>query len=159
MFEDVCFISDFPQDINLNSRNQLHSDTKAALLYRDSYSIHALNGVRMESSLATVSSNDINKDMIIKQPNVDIRRELVRKLTPEQLVAVLDAKVIDENKDYQLLGIDLGDNRVRPFLKMNNPSMPGVVHIEGVSPTCKTVKDALMFRNGLSTFEEPIDLT
>jgi len=55
--------------------------------------------------------------------------------------------VIDRKGDYELLLLDLGDGRRRPYLKMRNPSL-GVYHIEGVHPDCSTVVEALRWRNG-----------
>jgi hypothetical protein len=55
------------------------------------------------------------------------------------------------------LSIDLGDGRYRPYLKMINPSL-GVVHVEGVHPDCKTVEEAICFRNQLKEFSLPITL-
>ena len=99
--------------------------------------------------------------MFLAEENVDCRRELSRKLGIEKTVEMLGAEVVDTYKSevggkYELLMIDF-DNRgiKRPYLKMQNPSMVDVYHIEGVHPDCKTVKDAIMFRNGLTKFIEP----
>jgi len=158
-FKEIVFISDFPKELHVNAEGRLHSDKGAALLYRDTYSMFRLNGIQVDEATAILKPDEITKDMILKQSNADIRREIVRKLTPEQLVTVLDAKVIDENHGYQLLGIELGDNRVRPFLKMNNPSLKGVVHVEGVRPEIKTVEDAIKYRNNLTNFQMPLALS
>jgi hypothetical protein len=52
--------------------------------------------------------------------------------------------------------LNLGDGRNRPYLKMINPSI-GTYHIEGVHPECKTVKEALIWRN--QSEETPAVLT
>jgi hypothetical protein len=54
--------------------------------------------------------------------------------------------------------VDYDDRGERPHLKMKNPSMD-LWHIEGVHPDCKTVKEALAWRNGTKTFIEPKALT
>jgi hypothetical protein len=41
---------------------------------------------------------------------------------------------------------------------MLNPSI-GAIHIEGVHPSCRTVEQALSWRNGLKQYEEPQELT
>ena len=53
---------------------------------------------------------------------------------------------------------DLGLNAwlPQPYLKMVNPSL-GTYHIEGVHPDCRTVAEALMWRNGSA--ETPRQLT
>ena len=76
---------------------------------------------------------------------------------------VLDAKVIDTYDSsiggkYELLTLDVGDGRIRPYLKMLNPSINEAC-IEGVRPEIKTVKEAICYRNGLNEFEEPQQLS
>jgi hypothetical protein len=156
LFPEIAIVSDFPKSINVNSNYSLHSED-AALEYRDTYAIYALNGIRVTKEVAALKPKDITKDMILKEPNADIRREIVRKLTAEQLVNVLEAKVLDKKHGYELLGIDLGDKRVRPYLKMKNPSLD-LFHVEGCHPDTKTVEQAIMYRNKLSEFKMPEDL-
>jgi hypothetical protein len=98
----------------------------------------------------------LDPKLIIKETNAEVRRELVRKIGIERVVEKLGAKVLDKKGDYELIMLDIGDNNLRPYLKMKNPSI-GVYHIEGVQPGCKTVDDALNFRNG--TKEKPVILT
>ena len=68
------------------------------------------------------------------------------------------AKPIKGRLYYELLLLDLGDGRRRPFLKMTNPST-GDYEYQGVPPNCKTVEEAICFRNGLKVYEEPNHLT
>lgn len=70
----------------------------------------------------------------------------------------LESTTIDTYKSYELILLDMGDKRDRPYLKMVNPSI-GVTHIEGVPKGTKTVKEAICFRNGLKEFEEPRELS
>jgi hypothetical protein len=156
MCKDIVFLSDFPSEINLNSEKRLHSDKNEALLYRDGYGVFALNGIVVDKETALLKPENITKDIILKQKNADWRREIVRKLSGKQLLEVLDPKVIDEKYSYSLLSIDLGDDRQRPFLKMNNPSIEAI-HVEGVNPNSKTVEDAIEFRNGRAGFPITLD--
>jgi len=152
--KEIVFTSDFPKEINLNSENRLHSDIGAALEYRDGYSIHALNGIVMPKELVLLRPEEITKELILKLENADHRRELVRKLNSQQLLDVLNPKVIDSKFGYELLAIDLGDDRIRPFLKMQNPSIDAI-HIEGCPPLTDTVEKAIIFRNSLDQFSLP----
>ncbi len=79
----------------------------------------------------------------------------------DRIVNELETKKLDSWGLYDLILLDLGDNRERPYLKMLNPSTE-TYHIEGVPPVCKTVKSALMWRNKMldsSDFVEPQILT
>jgi hypothetical protein len=74
----------------------------------------------------------------------------------ERVCQKLDAKVLDKQGNYELLNLNLGENRIRPYLKMINPST-GTFHIEGVEPKIKTVVEALNWRN--QTEETPEIIT
>ena len=100
---------------------------------------------------------DIDPKIILKENNAEVRREIVRKIGIERLCQKLNAKVLDKQGDvYELLNLDLGENLIRPYLKMRNPSI-GTFHVEGVSPDCKTVQEALNWRN--KSDEKPLILT
>ena len=95
--------------------------------------------------------------MILRTTNAEVRREIVRKIGIERACQQLAAKVVDRQGElYELLLLDLGDKRRRPYLKMRNPSL-GVYHLEGVHPTCKTVEEALRWRNNSAA--QPVILT
>ena len=154
-FDDVCVISEKPVSI-VRKGNMIHNDNGPAIMYRDGFSVYILNGVRMKKEYVMTPWNQIDPMIVMKETNAEVRRELVRKIGIERLVDKLGAKVIDTQGDYELLILNVGDNVHRPYLKMKNPSI-GVYHIEGVHPNCKTVNDALIFRNGSS--EKPVILT
>ena len=85
-----------------------------------------------------------------------MRREIIRRIGIERICIDLKAEIIDKRgltwysddvpEGYELLLLNLGDGRRRPFLKMLNPSVPNCWHIEGVHPACRTIQDALNFR-------------
>jgi len=168
MYDNIAIISDFPTEYNLNDQGQLHNDKGASMSFSDGFKLYNLNGVAVTKKIATIKGDKITKDMLLKETNVDIRRELLRKVPTENITKVLDSKTIDKktftingkNVGYELLNIDIdGSGRVRPYLKMDNPSLKGVVHIEGVGDDCATIEDAISFRNGLDQFALPQDLT
>jgi hypothetical protein len=101
---------------------------------------------------------EFTKEDITKEPNADVRREIIRKIGAAQLLKVLDYKVIDSFEGYELITFDIGDGRVRPFLKMQNPSMD-LTHVEGVRPGISAVKEALCYRNGLESYTAPLALS
>lgn len=154
-FDDVCLISQKPTKIIRNERG-LHCNTGPALEYNDGFKIWALNGVVLPEEYVTTPWNKLDPKAILTERNAEIRRELVRKIGIERIIEKLGAEVIDSQGNYDLLLLDIGDNNKRPYLKMKNPSI-GTYHVEGVEPRIRTVKDALIWRNG--TDESPIILT
>lgn len=161
-FNGICFISERPTLIktikSTNDRRVLHCDGGPCMTFKDGYEFHALNGIRVSKEIAETPSHLLDSNIVLKENNADVRREIVRKIGTEKLCNDLNAKCIDKSPDgmYELLMLDLKDGRMRPYLKMINPSI-GVYHIEGVHPDCTTVESALMFRNGTS--QKPIKLT
>lgn len=144
--ENVCIISDRPEQIHMKD-GRLHADGKPAVKYTDGFSVWSLNGVRVTKEIAETPAMKLDPKIILKEQNAEIRREIVRKIGVERLITKLGAKVMDKRGDYELLNINIGDNRVRPYLKMRNPSI-NTWHVEGIHPNCKTVEQALNWRNG-----------
>ena len=151
----ILFSQCLTKIVMLSDMKTLHCDDGPAIDHADGLSRSwRLNGVEVTEKIVMTRPEDFTKEDILNEKNADVRREIVRKIPASVLLTILEPKVLDEESGYSLLGVDLGDNRVRPFLKMENPSI-NTVHIEGVSPNCKTVHDAICFRNGLSEFSLP----
>ena len=146
-YEHIIVAADRPTETRWNSEYLLHNSAGPAVLFADGYALYALNGVRVPEWLATTPAEQLDPRKIVKLRNVEQRREGVRKVGVERLVQQMGAKVLDRQGDYELITLNLGDERIRPYLKMRNPSL-GVYHVEGIHPNCKTVKEALAWRNG-----------
>jgi len=96
---------------------------------------------------------------LLEISNAQVRTEFVKKVGVERICSDLGAKTIDTASDYALLELDLGDGRRRPYLKMKNPST-NEWHVEGVHPTCTTVREAINWRAGdINEDWEPEQLT
>jgi hypothetical protein len=158
-YKNIVFICDNPTEIKLNDRGQLHSFDGPAMTYADGYSLFYSNGVKVTKEWCQTKVKKVTKEMILKETNVDIRRETIRKVGMEAVSKILDSKVIDEKLGYKVITFDIGDGRVRPYLQMKNPSLKGVVHIEGLRPEIKTVEDAIKYRNSLTEFKMPLALS
>lgn len=158
LYENAAFVCIKPCKVNRNNNGDLHSETEMAIYWRDGYGEYYLNGVSVEESIVLTPSNKLDSKIILKENNAEVRREIVRKIGPEKICVDLDAKCIDKTDDgvYELLELNLGDGRSRPYLKMINPSI-GTYHIEGVHPDCKTVRESLNWRN--QSQEIPVVLT
>lgn len=160
--------------------NKLHCNGRAAIEWADGYGQFFLHGINVPEWVATKPIDQITKQDILSLENADHRRELVWRMTPARLAEVLDAKTIDVFKtttkalsqdstidnlkyddvelNYELLTATILDDEVK-LLKMNNPSVDGMVHIEGVEKRCNTCQEALAYRNGLDTYIAPATLT
>ena len=134
-------------ELYVDAEGRLHADGRAAVAWPDGARLYALHGVLVPAEIALTPGSELNPRLVVRERNVEVRRELVRKIGLERLLVALGAKSVDKRGDYELLMLELGDGRARPFLKMRNPSVP-VWHVEGVHPDCRTVAEALAWRNG-----------
>ena len=125
--------------------HRLHCEAGPAVAWPDGWGVYVLHGVRVPGWIVETPADQLDPALLLKEPNAEVRRELVRKVGIERVCKKLDAKVVDQQGEYELLSLDLQDGRQRPYLKMRNPSI-GVFHIEGVHPDCETVQQALNWR-------------
>lgn len=173
---NYCLVSDKPREVNLLEEDgNLHCETGMAVRYSDGCGMYALNGVSVPEPVVMTPLDEIDKawlkEHFIGEDNVDVKREVLRRVGIDLVVRHLDAKVLDtetiyidaehyvhEEEDqeglqditYELLEIDLGDGDVSKALKMQNASMPDVYHVEGVPNEALSVMGALEFRNGFA---------
>lgn len=126
--------------------NKLHNEKGPAVYWPNTgEEYYFLNGVKVSKEIVMTPTEKLDAQLIVKENNAEVRREIVRKIGIERVCYKLGAECIDKMGDYELLALNLGDGRKRPYLKMRNPSIH-VYHIEGVHPDCKTVAEALHFR-------------
>ena len=156
--KNACIMIENPLRVKCNAEGRLHSDGNMAIEFNDGFGLWRLNGVRVPKEIVTTPREKLSSKVMLAEKNAEVRREIVRKLGIEKICKDLKARCIDRWENYELLLLNLGDSRRRPYLKMLNPSI-GTYHIEGVQPFCKTVKAALAWRNGLKEYKTPEILT
>lgn len=157
-YKDVAILSEKPTEISRNERGQLHNFHGPAIKWTDGYQLYRFNGVRLDGEAekyVNLSKDEITKEMFTKEKNADIRRELIRKVGNERLIDILDYKIIDSMDEYELISFDIGDGRVRPFLKMKCATTSNI-HIEGVLPEIDTVKKALAYKFNQTEWHRPL---
>ena len=131
-----------------NERGQLHNAAGPAL-WSDVEPFWFWRGVLVTEQIV-LAPNTLTPEQIAKETNVQVRQVMVERVGIERVCQMFQAQCVDKRGDYELLALNLGDGRIRPYLKMLNPSMPGIYHVEGVAPNITTVQEALNWRNGFS---------
>jgi len=149
-----------PTVIHLNERNVLHKDGAPALecAGEGDFKIYALNGVVVPEYLVMTPEEKLDIELYNKETNADIKAEFVRKVGIERFLE--KGKLMDSYENYtgaeydwwhkseyqlwDMASLFSGLNKA-PFLKMLNQSV-GIWHMEGVSPECNTLEDALKER-------------
>lgn len=164
--ENVTFVSEKPVKISFNDQNQVHCDGGPAIEYDGlgDLRIYMLNGVVVPDWLATTNEGQLTMEQYNSITNADVRAEFVRKAGIEFFISkgtLLDTyKNYDgeeyewwHKSEYQLYDMKsvFPSLPKAPFLKMLNQTT-GIWHMEGVSPECKTIKDALKERFGGKDF-------
>jgi len=147
----LCSEKDVDDDLIIKSTDRLilHKDGNSALKYKG-YQTYYLNGVEVPKWLACEPSGKIQPEKIKDIKNVEVRREFIRKIGIDRIRYKLGSKVLDKLDTYELHEIDFGDGLKRKYLLMSNPSLDDTWHLEGIINECKTVQEALNFRNGLT---------
>jgi hypothetical protein len=137
---------------------QLHNDNAAAIIYKDNYGLWALNGVRVTKEIVETKAEDLNPELILREKNAEVRRELVRKIGIGRICEKLQTKTISVlGEMYELIELQIpGMKTPARYLKMRNPSID-VVHLEGVPPDIDTCQEALDFRKPLELQKISID--
>lgn len=172
LFENVAVLCQRPtvKYYEAGDNIRLHCVNGPAVYFRDTdvhekCNVWALNDVIVPHELVETPAEQLDPQMILKEKNIEVRREMLRKIGMERMLKHTKHKVLDmetveiegHKHDYELLEIDLGE-RIDPCpcLKMEHASLPGVFLMEFVSRACKTVKDALKFRNGTDSMPEQL---
>lgn len=144
-----------------NRNGRIHSEFGPAVAYADGYSIYALNGIICPSWM-TDKEDEIDPRRIVQIENAQLRAEFIKKIGAERLLHKLGSSVIDKWKTYELHRVIIPADRPRDrrtihYLKMLNPSVPELWHVEAVSLSCKTVRAALDFRKPVKLRALPVD--
>lgn len=148
LFQRLALISRRPKRVRLDSSGRLHADGEAAIEWRDGWKLFYLNGVLVPEEVAVTPATDLDPGVILRESNVEVRREIVRKIGVERLIQKLGGKVVDSWRGYELLTLDIPGMGIKPtYLKMKNPSI-GTYHVEGVPPRITTCREALSWRVG-----------
>jgi hypothetical protein len=146
--DDVCIISQKPIEIHIEDRN-LSADRTPAIAYADGFKIYSLHGITVPQWLAETPAELLDPKKILTDPelkDVDVRREFIKKIGIQRCLKELGWKPIDAKDNYELGTVEVIDGSPRVYLKMENPSLPGIWHVEAVHPDCKTVQDAINWR-------------
>ena len=149
-YEGMCFVSRRPKSISMEDK-VLHCDGGPSVEFHDGFKIHSLNGIRVPEWVAVTPYEELDIKKILKIENADVKAQALKRYGPERLIDQGYGKVIDDKwteSKYKL--IDLSElfetYEYAPHLYMENPSIPGLIHCEGVPPEIRSVEEALKWR-------------
>ncbi|MCX5787544.1 MAG: hypothetical protein NTX64_03385 [Elusimicrobia bacterium] len=115
-----------------------------------------LHGAEVPDDLVTTPADQFNPRRILHETNAEVRKEIARKVGMQRIAKAFGTTTIDRESSYELLLLRIDGMRC-VYLSMLNPST-GERHIEAVHPSCRSVAEALAWRNG-GLFGSPLRLT
>jgi hypothetical protein len=157
--DDVCVVSQKPNQIHVDERGRLHCENGPAIEY-PGYKLFSLNGITVPEYLVMTASEDLTMEFFKAEKNADVKAEFVRKYGVERMLDL--GKKVDsfENYDqeeqpwwwkseYELhdMAVLFEGLEYQPYLKMKNQTT-GIWHVEAVSPACTTLPLAIKERFG-----------
>ena len=158
MHEEFCIVSDRPRVLLVDAQNRPHCEDGPFCRWSDGAALYCLNGVRVPKWLVMTRAADLDPARLLKIDNAEVRREFVRKVGVERIVSALSGGAISKTSyrtedgrehHYELHRLAVSETERWTYLSMINPSV-GLTHFEGVPNECHTVRDALIFRAGLT---------
>jgi len=157
---EFCMVCNRPKEIHL-ANNRLHREGGPALAWRDGWKTWFLRGARVSRTQAETPPEEMTREWLEKhyldEPNAQVRAEVAFRMGKGLLVSRLGMKTLKREGDmYELVEFETRGKK-RRALKMKNPSVPGLVHIEEVPPDCATVEAAIHARKPVALRGLPID--
>lgn len=163
-FPELTIVTQKPTRINVNEEGQLHCDGGSAISYdgEGDFHIYMLNGIEVPKYLAVTPFNEIDIELYNTKEyeNADVKAQFIAKVGLERFlekgkkIDSFEKYGKDENPWIHRSQYELWDMSFlfegmdyAPYLKMLNQTT-GIWHLEGVSPKCRTVADALKERFG-----------
>lgn len=148
-----------PTKLALNAQRAVHCSNGPAISYAGygDLNIHCLNGTNVPGWMVETHSSKLEISRYNELSNADQKMEFVRLVGIERMLS-LGHKLDDYTKyeeqwwtksEYELWDMHnlFPGVEYAPHLKMLNQTT-GVWHVEAVSPTCRTLKDAIFDRLG-----------
>lgn len=160
-FENYVIVSERPIALRLNEAGQLHSENSPAIEYADGWKLYYLNGISVPEYLIMTPSEDLDVEFFKKEKSNDVKAEFVRKFGVERLLHEFGVQIdsykkysAKENPWWHKSEYELWDMHkafpgldYQPFLKMLNQTT-GIWHVEALSPSIRTIPEALKERFG-----------
>ena len=97
--ENICFISERPNQIKLDEAGRLHCENGPAIVYPDGFSVHAWHGTIFPEEW--VHNKPSASDALYKH-NVELRRVACEMVGWENILNELDAVTIDKDSDPEI---------------------------------------------------------
>ena len=117
-----------------------------ALKYSDGYGLYMLNGVRVSREIVETPAEKLDPKLLVKEQNAEVRREIMRKIGVSRILQKLQAKKLDEWREYELYLIENIDIEPVHILKMRCPSSETFYSLR-IPPEIDKAREAIKWCN------------
>ena len=155
-YEHICWVSERPNVLTLDTRERLHCGNGPALSYPDGWSIYAWHGIRVPER---VIRGSYSIQDIFKEPNMEVRRAMIERMGSTAFFHAADAKLVHQDEDgyghpRRLMRIPM-EGTQRGFLQAVEVVCPttGRIYCLGVPSQVKTCQEAVASTFGLKAHE------
>ncbi len=73
----------------------LHKDLVPAVNHADGFDVYILNGIYMPDNIVITPANELDSQLILSEGNVDVRREIIRKIGYDKMYEDLGGETIE----------------------------------------------------------------
>jgi hypothetical protein len=143
MHKEFCFISDFPEIIEMDERHRLHSANGPAIKWRDGWKVYHWHGTSVPDWVIE-EPDRITIDAINKMENQEIRRVMIEIYGPSRYLTDSGAQEVQQDEYGILYRHDIPDDEPLSMVRVKNstPEPDGSIkeYWLRVPPDCTTAK-------------------
>ena len=153
MHEKFCLVSDFPEILRRDEQHRPHCETGPSHRWRDGWALYHWHGTRIPAAWIEDRAS-LTPQAALGQQNTELRRAACEILGWNNILAALNARLVDKDDDPQigeLLEVDLPDAPRERFLRAQCGT--GRTIIVWVSKSHRTALEA-----NAATYQIPPDL-
>ena len=144
--QNICWISERHNILKRDGAGRLNADGEMAVQYPDGWGIYACHGVRLPFNYGSVKRTQWKAEWVLNEKNAELRRVLIQEIGYSKLCRDLNAKKVNEWREYELLRIDNADVEPIVLLKMTCPST-SLIHAHRVPPDIASARQAIQWIN------------
>ena len=96
--EDWCLVCTLPYKINHDEQFRLHSETDAAIAWKDGYELYFWHGMNVTKKLV-MTPDEITREEILKETNAEVRRAMQAIMGDKRFATKMDIKEVERDKD------------------------------------------------------------
>jgi hypothetical protein len=120
LLDGICFASERPTHINLDSRGRLHSETGQSIGYKSGWGLWHWHGVQVPKEVIE-ESYKITVNDIQKNTNTEVRRVMIEKYGTERFILDSGAQLVHQDECGQLYKMDFDNTVADPAGIANEP--------------------------------------